>query len=675
MATETKLIATSGSYGNAGNARFSSSAANHLYVGDQGKSVYRSRMTFPSLASAANLGNSRIAITKALLYMRQNDGGGTIVTAGCSSDSSWNAALSASGSANITQVNTIGWRSIDVTACANAIAGYSGNWYMHLRADNDDYIRFYGTGSDWKPYLLVTWEYVAATIKGNVNNVTLGNSVTYTITPEVSGETHTLTYKVGAETGTIATKQGNSISWTPPVFLASEIAGDDVGTIEITMTAYNSSGAVQRTEKYYQTVTVPENVQGTISNIGATMQAGLSGYGLAGRSYLSIAPQINMNNAYGADIVSVVASINGQTISWTSLTEGSAGVFTGAIANTNVFVTAGTYTLTLTVMDTRGRPLTATKDFTVCNYAAPVITAFSVERYEPVYNANEQISGYQASDIGDHVWLNLSASVSTIAPAGSQLNTLRWSVKAVNAVTGASQTISGTGAQSVNISKDRNKFTGTVGQSDSYNYTLTVTDSAGISTITYSSVVAAKASLAVKPGSVGVGCIPDGTESNPLFKVAYPAHFEQVLRGNAGILGADGYRLDKAVKTESLTLTSSFSAYGEYHTGSEQLFTPTITRVGPIVFLDGLVANKSTMTLNATEVTISTLPDWARPKTDVFMLHQGSGSCFFWMRIGIGGAITFSRYRDVSSNSGSYSSIAAGRQFPITACWIAADAY
>lgn len=670
MATETKLIATSGVYGNTGNANFSNSAANHLYVGDQGKSVYRSRMTFSSLANAANLGSARVVITKALLYVRQNDGGGTVVTAGCSSSSAWNATLDASGSANITQTNASGWRSIDVTACANAIVGYSGNWYMHLRADKDDYIRFNGTSSDWKPYLLVTWEYVAATIKGSVNNVTLGNSVTYTITPEVSGETHTLKYKIGSTTGTIATKQGNSISWTPSTSLAMEITDDDVGTVEITMTAYNSSGAVQRTEKYYQTVTVPISVKGSISNIGATMKSGLSGYGLTGRSYLSIAPQIDMNNAQGAVITSVIASINEQNISWTNLTESSAGVFTGASVNTNVFTTAGTYTLTLTVMDSRGRSVTSTKSFTVCNYAAPAITTFSLERYEAVYDANEQISGYQASDIGDKVWLNLSASVTSVAPSGSQLNTLKWSIKAVNASTGASQTISGTGAQSVNISKDRNKFTGTVGQSDSYNYTLTVTDSAGVSTITYSSVVAAEASLAVKPGSVGVGCIPGGTKSNPLFKVAYPAEFNAVLKGLSGLFGADGYRLDKAVKTQTLTLSSSF---GTYASDGGADFTPRVTRVGPIVFLSGMLTNTATMTLNTTEVIVSTLPSWAKPRTHVDVLQQGSSVHIWWMRVSADGKLIFSRYR--STGSTSYESQAAGKQFPITACWIAADAF
>ena len=672
MATTTKLVASNGFYGNSGNGSFTNSAATHMYVGKYGTPTFRSRMTFPALGSAADLGAARIVITRAVLHIRQNDGGPANVTAGCSASSAWNAALDASGPANIAS-ESIGWRTIDVTACANAIIGYSGNWYIHLRSA--DYIRFSGTGSDWKPYLMVTWEYVAATIRGDKDSVTLGNQVNYTITPEVSGETHTLTYHIGDTEGTIAAKTGNNIAWTPPVSLATEITDDDTGMVEIRLTAYDAAGNVQRTERYYQTVNVPESVKPAISSVGAVTVNGLGGYGLTGRSYLSIAPVIDMNGAQGASIASVAASINGQTIAWTSIAETGAGIFTGAAADTSIFQTAGVFTLTLTVTDSRGRTVTSTQNFTICAYALPVVSAFSVERYEPVYDANEQVSGYQAGDLGDHVWVNLSASVTAVNPAGTQLNSLKWSITAVNANTGAMQTISGTGAQSVNILQDRTKFAAAMGESETWNYTLTVTDSAGQSAVQYSAVLPARASLAVKPGGVGVGCIPGGTEENPLFEVAYPVQFDQVLRGYGGILGSDGYRLDRAVKTQALTLSSSFSAYGEYHGDSTQTFTPTVTRVGPIVFLDGLAANKSSMTLNATEVTVATLPTWARPKTDVFALHQGSGSCFFWMRVAISGAVTFSRYRDVSSGSGSYGSFSAGRQFPMTACWIAADAF
>ena len=189
--------------------------------------------------------------------------------------------------------------------------------------------------------------------------------MTFTITPEVSGETHTLTYHIGDTEGTIATKAGNSIAWTPPVSLATEITDDDTGMIEIRLTAYDASGNVQRTERYYQTVTVPDSVKPVINSVGASLKNGLSGYGLTGRSYASVAPVIDMNNAQGASIASVVAQItNGsasQTIQWTSLTESNAGIFTGAPANTPVFATAGTATIILTVTDSRGRTATATQ--------------------------------------------------------------------------------------------------------------------------------------------------------------------------------------------------------------------------------------------------------------------------------------------------------------------------
>ena len=90
-----------------------------------------------------------------------------------------------------------------------------------------------------------------------------------------------------------------------------------------------------------------------------------------------------------------------------------------------------------------------------------------------------------------------------------------------------------------------------------------------------------------------------------------------------------------------------------------------------LVFLDGMLANRSALTLNATEVTVAVLPAWARPKTDVYALHQGSTFFIWWLRIKPDGAVTISRYRSGTS----YSSVNAGAQLPLSACWIAADAF
>lgn len=668
MATTTKLVAANGFYGNSGNASYTNSAAKHMYVGKYGSPTFRSRMTFPALGSVANIGNSRIAVTKAELHIRRNDGGPANVTAGCSGSSAWGAALAGSGSANIAA--TMGWKTIDVTACASAIAGFTGNWYMHLLSS--EYIRFNGTGSDWKPYLMVTWEYVAATIRGDKDSVTLGETVTYTIQSEVSNETHRLEYRIGDSSGVIAAKGGSSISWVPPVSLATEITDDDSGMVEILMTAYDASGNVQRTERYYQTVAVPDSVEPVISSAGASLIGGLSGYGLTGRSYAAVAPVINMNSAQGATIASVAAEVtNGsaqQRLEWTNFTESGAGVFICATKNTAVFATKGAATIVLTVTDSRGRPVEKTQDYTVCEYAQPVISGFSVERYEPVYDSNEQITGYQPSDLGGYVWVNLKAAVQAVAPAGAQLNTLKWEIAAVNAESGSTVKKSGTGAQAVNISQNRTIFPDAMDAAATWNYTVTVTDTAGGKAVQYSSVLPARANFALAKSKYGAsfGGLPKGTQANPMLESHYPVH------GYDGFFGADGYRLDRAVKTQVLAPTGNFAAYTADGEAAAN-FTPRVTRVGPLVFLSGMLKNTAALTLNATEVTVATLPAWAKPLTHVNVLQQGSTTFVWWMRVKNDGSLTFSRYRNTSSAS--YESITAGRQFPITACWIAADAF
>ena len=72
MATTTKLTAANGYYGHSGSGAYATSDANHLYVGkSSGTSSYRSRMTFPAMGSLAAVGESRIRISKILLYIRR----------------------------------------------------------------------------------------------------------------------------------------------------------------------------------------------------------------------------------------------------------------------------------------------------------------------------------------------------------------------------------------------------------------------------------------------------------------------------------------------------------------------------------------------------------------------------------------------------------------------------
>lgn len=527
MATTTKLTAANGYYGHSGSGAYATSDVNHLYVGkSSGTSNYRSRMTFPAMGSLAAVGESRIRISKILLYIRRNDGGPTEITVGCSASSKWGAAADASANAEIG--DETGWYCVDLSAMAEAVNGYDSKWYLHITGETPR-LRFSSTGSKYKPYLMVTWESVAATIAGDRDSAVLGaDAVTFTISPEVEGETHQLTYALGDSEGSIAQGAGNSVVWTPPLALAAEIPNDDTAAVEVRMTAYDSAGKVQRTELYYQTVTVPESLSPVIADVGVQLVNGLSGYGLAGQSALDIAPVIDMSGAYGATIDSLTATLtDGQEIVWSSMTESEPGVFTGAAARTGT-LQEGAVDALITVTDSRGRSVSAKRSCTVCAYSPPVITGFSVERYEPVYDENEEITGYAASDLGDHVWVNLTAQAAKVAPELIHLNTMSLEIQSrcgdqeINYVdTGSSLEIA--------LVNNRDIFPNAIGEDETWTYTVIVTDSAGGTAVQYATVAPAHASFSLSPDKWGaaVGMIATGRKSAPKFEVApeYESHF------------------------------------------------------------------------------------------------------------------------------------------------------
>lgn len=545
MAATTRLVASNGFYGHSGNNNYTNSAANHLYAGkSSGTSNYRSRMKFPSLRSAAGIGESRIAVTKIVLYLYRNDGGPNTVTAGASASSAWGASRAGTGSAKLAA--STGWQSIDITACAEAVAGYTGSWYIHLTGNADHRIRFDGTGSSHKPYIEVTWEYVAATIKSDRDSVELGEPVTLTITPEPGDSRFTLKYGIGEKSGVIAENTDRTsvtVAFSPS--LATEIPDDDMGMIDIRMTVYGQDGAVLRTERYPLTVRVPSAVGPDFADLGAALLDGLSGYALTGKSSLSLAPVIDMNNAYGAVPASVTATIiNGaseQTLAWTEFTETDPGLFACAAQKSAVLAEAGKVRVTLEAVDSRGMRRLAMASWTVCEYAPPVIEAFSVQRYSPVYDENEEIGGYAADDLGGHVWINAAAAVSEVAPDGGQLNVLSWRIDAVNPAAGEGETVSGTSGQSLSLSDDREIFPGAVSEGDAINYVLTVTDSAGGTAVQYASVQPGWANFALAASRHGAafGGIPHGTAENPMLESWYP------LYAYNGIHGVNRYTEDE----------------------------------------------------------------------------------------------------------------------------------
>lgn len=497
------------------------------------------------------------------LYIRRNESGSaSTVTFGCSSGSGWDAPLAATVSASIAN-ETDGYQIIDLTAFARAVEEYTSKWYLHISGTTPR-LRFDSTAKAKKPYLEVTWELAAATISGDQDSAELGaTEVTFTITPEVTGETHTLTYAIGETTGTIAENAGDSITWTPPLSLASEITGGDSAAVEVRMTAYDAAGSEQRTEVYYQTVTVPASVKPVITQTGIVSVKPLSGRLLAGHSSLSIQPVIDMSATYGATIESLTATLSdGQVIQWTSLTESTSnpGVFTAAIARTGV-LPKGSVTVTVTVTDSRGRETSASTTYAVYPYSPPVIKSFEVMRCEPEYDENEEPTGNKVlSDVGTYLAVALYAESASVidTSTGTQLNPLTYAITGTNA--DGSKTlnnvdVSGDYVSDSGESIDEGRVIGLIyrddvfpteiGADDAWTFTVTVTDAAGNQAVKYDAVAPGHAALSLSPDKYGVaiGKIAEGTRSMPKFEVAkeyFSCFYGPIIdKHNVEVVGAE----------------------------------------------------------------------------------------------------------------------------------------
>lgn len=112
---------------------------------------------------------------------------------------------------------------------------------------------------------------------------------------------------------------------------------------------------------------------------------------------------------------------------------------------------------------------------------------------------------------------------------------------------------------------------------------------------------------------------------------------------------------------QTITITNNKFA----HYNDSQLLQ--IHKVGRIVELTGALKNTASITINATEINVATIPTEYRSTNYIFGLMQGNQTSVFLVTINMSnGALNVSRYR----SSTTYSSVASGSWFPIHLTWI-----
>lgn len=219
----------------------------------------------------------------------------------------------------------------------------------------------------------------------SVPNGTLDTSQNMTVTKKASSFTHTITYKCGSASGTVCTKSSStSVSWKPPIELASQAPQNESVAVTFTITTYNGSTAIG-SDTASATYAIPSNIRPPVSSSVTDIMGHKDTYGkyVQGQSKLSFV--IETYGSYGAWIKSFRVEVDGKAYT-TGTTSGNY-----ITVETDVIQGSGTLPVKITVTDSRNRPTIEESSIDVLAYKFPQITALSAYRSDA--NGTSKASG------------------------------------------------------------------------------------------------------------------------------------------------------------------------------------------------------------------------------------------------------------------------------------------
>ncbi len=196
---------------------------------------------------------------------------------------------------------------------------------------------------------------------------TLGTAQTIKVTRASTSFTHTITYTCGTASGTICTKSSSeSISFTPPISLASQNVSAPSVVVTFTLQTYNGNTAIGDPVTLAVAMAIPASVAPTASISFADAKGYLSTYG----GYVQYRSQLKVTAAgvgsYGSTILAYSLRVGTQTSNLST--------------DTFDLPDSGTITVTAIVTDSRGRKGTKTATITVLPYAAPTVEITDIYR-------------------------------------------------------------------------------------------------------------------------------------------------------------------------------------------------------------------------------------------------------------------------------------------------------
>lgn len=205
----------------------------------------------------------------------------------------------------------------------------------------------------------------------SAQSVELGKQSTISIYRATSSFSHTLTYSFGNASGTIVSKTAStSVSWTPPISLASQIPSTTSGNCTITCTTYNGNSSIG-TKSCTISLSVPSNIKPTIESLTASRIDGdvPSSWGIYVQTKSKAGITINgASGSYGSTIKSYSISGGGYSSTASTLTTGFLN-------------SSGTINFNATVTDSRGRTSDVKQvSINVIDYTPPTFNSYTSQR-------------------------------------------------------------------------------------------------------------------------------------------------------------------------------------------------------------------------------------------------------------------------------------------------------
>lgn len=290
-------------------------------------------------------------------------------------------------------------------------------------------------------------------ILGTINNFTIGNAITIPITKYSTSFSDTLNIYVGntwiKRVEGLTNNQSVSFTTAELNNIYSALSNVTSGTFRFVNSTYSGSNIIGTSTKT-ATGTINANIKPSISSIAlAEAVSGLATkFGTYIQNKSKISGTITAVAGTGSSIDKYSISINGST-------------YTSSTFTTDVLISSGINTCSVTVTDKRGRTATSSTTFNVTAYENPKTTSLSVVRC----NADGTLN-----DNGNYVKVNGAASITSLSNKNDKTFKLEYKLKTASSWT-TNQTY--TSAYTYTIT---NKIISNISSDNEYDFRITATD-------------------------------------------------------------------------------------------------------------------------------------------------------------------------------------------------------